>query len=47
MDYKPFYRFVKEFLGGKISRGLFVLEWDVEQNRQGITLTVRNRGGKR
>jgi hypothetical protein len=36
MDYVNFYRAIREYAGGKISRQRFVLEWELEQRRQGI-----------
>jgi hypothetical protein len=36
-DHRIFERLALEFYNKKISEGLFVLEWAMEQKRQGIT----------
>jgi hypothetical protein len=47
MDYRIFQRLSLEFYNKKISRELGVLEWAMEQKRQGITPPAWGRGGRR
>jgi hypothetical protein len=41
VEYKHFYIAIRRYINGKISRGLFLIDWKDAQRRQGIEAAER------